>query len=122
MAFFKCSFTRIVLLVFVFFLSYYVYSMFLIFNPNQCSSKVRGSCLPPAYPSHQPLEVRPPRLTSDLVHLSLQLWVYVSEKQLVQKEKMELVWREKSLLRNTTVTKYTPANDYDIISFLSPAP
>jgi hypothetical protein len=84
------SFTRVVLFLFACLLSYYAYSMYLIFNPAQCTSKSRGSCLRPVYPSHLPLE----------------LWVYVSEKQLVQKEKMELLWREKSLLRNSSVTKY----------------
>jgi hypothetical protein len=83
------SFTRVVLFLFACLLSYYAYSMYLIFNPAQCTSKSRGSCLRPVYPSHLPLE----------------LWVYVSEKQLVQKEKMELLWREKSLLRNSSVTK-----------------
>ena len=51
------SFTRVVLFLFTLLLSYYAYSMYLIFNPAQCTSKSRGSCLRPAYPSHLPLEV-----------------------------------------------------------------
>ena len=33
-----------------------------------------------------------------------QLWVYASPKQLVQKDKMELLWHQKSLLRDATVS------------------
>ena len=40
--------------------------------------------------------------------MSLQLWVYASPKQLVQRDKMELLWREADLRRGNTVTRYTP--------------
>lgn len=54
----KCSFTRVVLLLFSCLLGYYVYNLYSLFNPTQCSAKVRHRCLTPAYSSDKTLEVR----------------------------------------------------------------
>ena len=53
----KCSFSRVVVLVFSCLLGYYVYNMYTLFYPAQCSAKPRSQCLHPAYPSDTKLEV-----------------------------------------------------------------
>ena len=48
-------------------------------------------------------------LTFDLFtmvrYIPAQLWVYASTKQLVQKEKMELLWRQKDLHRSDSLSR-----------------
>lgn len=109
-----CSFSRVVLVLFFCLLSYYAYSMYQLFYPTQCPSNSRNKCLLPAYSSKKTLEVglitwgTPNNLYYMLVcvcvHL-VQLWVYASPKQLIQKEKMELLWRQTDLVRSTTISR-----------------